>query len=79
MKTFVLIYKAMLLYTSAFSWCVFLMSADSILEHSTLWFFTWLGMNIAFVCLCKAILSYRDLYKFSGMTLLDKLINKKQK
>jgi len=48
------------------------MSADSILEHSTLWFFTWLGINIAFVCLCKAILSYRDIYKLSGMTLLDK-------
>jgi len=72
MKFFVTIYKAILLYVSAFSWCVFLMSADSILEHSTLWFFTWLGINIAFVCLCKAILSYRDIYKLSGMTLLDK-------
>lgn len=75
MKTFILIYKAMLLYTSAFSWIVFLMGADSIFEENKTWFFVWLGMNLLFVWLCRNTLSYRDIYKLSGMALLDRFLN----
>ena len=76
MRLFVTIYKAMLLYVSAFSWIVFLMGAESIFEENKTWFFAWLVMNLLFVWLCRNTLSYKDFYKLSGMALLDKFLNR---
>ena len=76
MRLFITIYKAMLLYTSAFSWIVFLLGADSILEESVTWFIVWLCINIAFAVMCRVVLSYKDFYRLSGMALLDRFLNR---
>lgn len=76
MKTFIKIYKALLLYTTVFSICTFLLGAESIYEMSHEAFFVWIGMNIIFVWMCKSLLTYKDFYKLSGMSMLDRLLNK---
>ena len=76
MKAFIKIYKALLLYTTVFSICTFLLGAESIYEISHKAFFVWIIMNILFVWMCKSLLTYKDFYKLSGMALLDKLLGK---
>ena len=75
MKAFIKIYKALLLYVTVFSICVFICCADYIFTTDKMWFFAWVGINIIYVWMCKNLISYKDFYKLSGMSLLDRLFN----
>jgi len=67
MKTFVNIYKAILLWVTAFSVTIFILGLESMMDENR-WslILVWLLMNILFYWMCKSMLTYRDVYKLSG-------------
>ena len=75
MKTFVKIYKAILLWATMISIIIFILGLESMI-HEGRWALVavWLVMNILFVWMCKSILSLRDLYKLSGNYYFEKLL-----
>lgn len=67
MKTFVTIYKFVLLWTTFFSFIFFIMGLESMIMESR-WslILTWILMNGIFYWLCHTLLTKRDFLKLSG-------------
>jgi len=75
MKTFIKIYKAMLLWATMFSITMFILGLESMIEENRwLLIAVWLFINMLFCWMCKNILTIRDLYKLSGTYYMEKLI-----
>lgn len=75
MKTFVKIYKAMLLWGTMFSILTFIMAADSMITESR-WslMVVWAIINVIFVWMCRCVLTTRDLYELSLTSYVDKAL-----
>lgn len=78
MKVFITLYKALLLYATVLSICLFVCYLDWLYATDKVWTLAWLIVNILYIWLCKSTLSYRDFYKLSGIVLLDTILNKKK-
>lgn len=75
MKTFIRIYKGMLLWVSALSILLFILGLESMIEeHRWSLIVVWLIINILFYWMCRNILTIRDLYKLSGTYYIEKLL-----
>lgn len=75
MKTFIKIYKAVLLYSTVLSCTFTLCALESIIEQHNWAFLTaLLLLCIGGVFTCYNILSYRDVYKLSGTYYFDQLL-----
>lgn len=77
MKTFIHIYKTMLLWATGISILMFLMGMESMIEQSR-WtlILVWLVINILFYWMCRQQLTYRDFYKLSGTQWFENLLRK---
>ena len=77
MKTFIRIYKTMLLWATGISILMFLMGLESMVENSK-WsmILVWLVINILFYWMCRQQLTYRGFYKFSGTQWFENLLRK---
>ena len=75
MKTFVKIYKAILLWATIISITIYIMGFESMMEEGR-WALmaVWFIVNILFCWMCKNILSLRDLYRLSGNYYFEKLL-----
>ena len=75
MKTFVKIYKAILLWATIISIAIYIMGFESMVEESR-WALMaiWFIMNILFCWMCKSVLTVRDVYKLSGTYYFEKLL-----
>lgn len=75
MKTFIRIYKGMLLWVSALSILLFILGLESMIEeHRWSLIVVWLIINILFYWMCRNILTIRDFYKLSGTYYIEKLL-----
>ena len=73
MKTFVKIYKAVLLWCTIISITIFVLGLESMIQESR-WtlMLVWLTMNVVFCWMCKSVLTIRDVYKLSGTYYFEK-------
>jgi hypothetical protein len=79
MKTFIKIYKAMLLWATMFSITIFILGVDSMIEENRFTLvFVWLLINIIFVWMCKMQLTLKDVYMLSGTHWFERIIKEKR-
>lgn len=79
MKTFIKIYKAMLLWATMFSIVLFIFGLESMIEESRYsLMFVWLLINIIFVWMCRMQLTLRDIYVLSGTCWFERTIKGKR-
>lgn len=77
MKTFIKIYKAMLLWATMFSIVLFILGLESMIRESRFSLaLVWLLINIIFVWMCKMQLTYKDAYKLSGTYWFENMLKK---
>ena len=78
MKTFIKIYKAMLLWATMFSITMFILGLESMIDENRFSLaFVWLLINIIFVWMCKMQLTLRDIYVLSGNCWFERTIKEK--
>ena len=72
------ILKFLLLWTTILSVAAFLAGGfESLVEdHLTIYALFWLNLNILLIYMCCCTISYKELYIFSGMSLIDRLKSK---
>lgn len=75
MKTFIKIYKAILLWATAFSIILFIAGLESMITEG-MWtlILVWAVINYIFYWICKTQITYRELYKLSGSQYLEDLL-----
>lgn len=79
MKTFIKIYKAMLLWATMFSIVLFIFGLESMIEESRYsLMFVWLLVNIVFIWMCRMQLTLRDIYVLSGTCWFERTIKGKR-
>lgn len=77
MKTFIKIYKAMLLWATMFSIVIFILGLESMIEENRFSLaFVWLLINIIFIWICRMQLTLRDVYVLSGTCWLERMMKK---
>lgn len=77
MKTFIKIYKTMLLWGTMFSIVLFILGLESMIDESRYsLMFVWLLINIIFIWMCKMQLTYKDVYALSGAYWFERIIKK---
>lgn len=77
MKTFIKIYKAMLLWATMFSIVMFIFGLESMIEENRFSLaLVWLLINIIFIWMCKMQLIYKDVYALSGAFWFERIIKK---
>ena len=77
MKTFIKIYKAMLLWATMFSIVMFILGLESMIRESRCSLaLVWLLINIIFVWMCGMQLTYKDAYKLSGTYWFENMLKK---
>lgn len=77
MKTFIKIYKAMLLWATMFSIVLFIFSFESMIEENRCSIIVvWLFINMLFCWMCKNILTIKDVYVLSGTHWFERIIKK---
>lgn len=79
MKTFIKIYKAMLLWATMFSIVLFIFGLESMIEESRYsLMFVWLLVNTIFIWMCRMQLTLRDIYVLSGTCWFERTIKGKR-
>ena len=77
MKTFIKIYKAMLLWATMFSIVMFILGFESMInENRFSLVFVWLLINIIFIWMCRMQLTLKDIYMLSGTYWFERIIEK---
>lgn len=77
MKTFIKIYKAMLLWATTFSTVLFILGLESMIEENRFSLaLVWLLVNIIFIWMCKMQLTLKDIYVLSGTYWFERRIEK---
>jgi hypothetical protein len=77
MKTFIKIYKAMLLWATVFSIVMFILGLESMIEENRFSLaFVWLLINIIFIWMCRMQLTLKDIYMLSGTYWFERIIKK---
>lgn len=77
MKTFIKIYKAMLLWATVFSIVLFILGLESMIEENRFSLaLVWLLINIIFIWMCRMQLTYKDVYKLSGTYWFENMLKK---
>lgn len=77
MKTFIKIYKAMLLWATMFSIVIFIFGLESMIEENRFSLaLMWLLINIIFIWMCRMQLTLRDVYVLSGTHWFERIIEK---
>lgn len=77
MKTFIKIYKAMLLWATMFSIVLFILGVDSMIEENRFSLASvWLLINIIFIWMCRMQLTLKDIYMLSGTYWFERIIKK---
>ena len=77
MKTFIKIYKAMLLWATMFSIVLFILGLESMIgEDRFSLALVWLLINIIFVWMCRMQLTLRDIYVLSGTYWFENMLKK---
>lgn len=75
MKTFIKIYKAMLLWATALSIILFIAGLEStITEGRWTLILVWAVINYIFYWMCKTQITYREFCKLSGSRYLEDLL-----
>lgn len=75
MKTIKTILKFLLLWGTAISIAVFVCGIESMVYYSNYTLLTfWAFMNLLLCVLCKKCLTILNVYRFSGMRVLNKII-----
>ena len=75
MKTFVKIYKAVLLWVAVASHIIFLLGLESMIEEKRIvLIMVWVVMNFVFCWLIKTLFTIRELYKLSGTYYVEKAL-----
>lgn len=75
MKTFIKIYKAVLLWATMLSILLFIIGLESMIRESRCaLIFVWLLINIMFVCMCRMQLTLRDIYVLSGTCWFERIM-----
>lgn len=79
MKTFIKIYKAMLLWATMFSILMFILGLESMIEENRCsWALVWLLINIVFIWMCRMQLTLRDIYVLSGTYWFERTMKEKR-
>ena len=77
MKTFIKIYKAMLLWATMFSIVMFILGFESMInENRFSLVLVWLLINIIFIWMCRMQLTLKDIYMLSGTYWFERIIKK---
>ena len=77
MKTFIKIYKAVLLWATMFSIAMFIFGLESMIEENRFSLaLVWLLINIIFIWMCRMQLTLRDAYVLSGTHWFERIIKK---
>lgn len=77
MKTFIKIYKAMLLWATMFSIVLFILGLESMIRENRFSLaIVWLLINIIFIWMCRMQLTYKDAYKLSGTYWFENMLKK---
>ena len=77
MKTFIKIYKTMLLWATMFSTVMFILGLESMVEENRFSLaLVWLLINIIFIWMCRMQLTLRDVYMLSGTYWFERIIEK---
>ena len=77
MKTFIKIYKAMLLWATMFSIVLFTLGLESMIEENRFSLaLVWLLINIIFILMCSIQLTLKDVYVLSGTYWFEEIIKK---
>ena len=78
MKTFIKIYKAMLLWATMLSILLFILGLESMIRESRCSLaLVWLLINIIFIWMCRMQLTLKDIYVLSGTHWLERTIKEK--
>ena len=77
MKTFIKIYKAMLLWATMLSILLFILGLESMIRESRCSLaLVWLLINIIFIWMCRMQITLRDIYVLSGTCWFERAIKK---
>ena len=70
--------KCLLLWMTSVSICIFISGGfEYLVDHKEITkAIIWLLLNVFMVYACYLTLSYREVYRFSGMHYINKLLNK---
>lgn len=77
MKTFIKIYKAMLLWATIFSIVIFILGLESMIDENRFSLaLVWLLINIIFIWMCGMQLTLKDIYVLSGTCWFENMLKK---